>query len=90
MFNPTLRDLEIIAEMSYGGMSSERIAAALGITTEGFAAWTSRLAAANALDPETVDRLLYSPKPRAVQAPHSPPTLDCRIVAERIFEAAAE
>jgi hypothetical protein len=88
MFNPTLRDLEIIAEMSYGGMSSERIAAALGITTEGFAAWTSRLAAANALDPETVDRLLYPPRPVAIKPP--PPPRDPRIIAERMFAVAAE
>jgi hypothetical protein len=52
-----------------------------------FTAWVSRLAAANALDPQAVDRLLYPPKPIAV-APPPPPPHDPRIIAERFFEAA--
>ena len=87
MFKPTLRQLEIIADMSYGRMSSERIASALGISPMVFTAWVSRLAAANALDPQAVDRLLYPPKPIAV-APPPPPPHDPRIIAERFFEAA--
>jgi hypothetical protein len=85
MWKPTLRELETICEMSLGGMSSERIASALGIPPEVFTAWASRLSAARALDPQAADRLLYPPKPLAVQPP--PPLRDPRIVAERIFEA---
>jgi hypothetical protein len=87
MWRPTLRQQETIAEMSYGGMSSERIAAALGISRLVFTAWISRLAAVRALDPEAVEMLLYPPKPRAVQPPPPPPR-DPRILAERFFEAA--
>lgn len=86
MFKPTLRQLETIADMAAGGMSSERIAAAVGISHEVFTGWTSQLAAANALDPQAVDRLLYPPRPVAVQPP--PPQRDPRILAERFFEAA--
>jgi hypothetical protein len=88
MWKPTLRQLELIADMS--SMSSERIAAALGISPGVFTAWVSRLEAARALDPEAVDRLLYPPKPVAVPPPQQPPPRDPRIVADRIFAAAAE
>jgi transposase-like protein len=88
MWKPTLRQQEMIADMSLGGMSSERIASALGISPEVFTAWGSRLRAARALDPQAVDRLLYPPKPVAVQPP--PPQREPRIVAERIFEEFSE
>jgi hypothetical protein len=87
MWKPTLRELETIADMSSGGMSSERIASALGIPPEVFTAWVSRLMAASALDPQAVDRLLYPPKPVAAQPP-PPARRDPRIIAERVFEAA--
>jgi hypothetical protein len=87
MFKPTLRQLETIADMSSGGMSSERIDSALGIPAEVFTAWVSRLSAARALDPQAADLLLYPPKPLAVQPPPVPPR-DPRILAERFFEAA--
>jgi hypothetical protein len=83
MFKPTLRQLETVADMSSGGMASERIAAALGISPEVFTAWNSRLVAVRALDDTAVDRLLYPPNPRP---PPPPPPHDPRIVAERIFE----
>ena len=85
-FKPTLRELETVADMANAGMSSERIAAALGISLEVFTAWTSRLRAANELDPQAVENLLYPPRPAAVQLP--PPPRDPRIIAERYFEAA--
>jgi hypothetical protein len=69
--------------MARGGMSSERIASTLGIEIEVFSAWVSRLDAARALDPETVDNLLYPPK-----QPPPPPRHDPRVIAERVFEAA--
>jgi hypothetical protein len=86
MFKPTLRQLEIIADMS--SMPSERIAAALGISLELFTGWVSRLEAVRALDPEAVDRLLYPPPPVAVQPPRREPPRDPRIVAERMFATA--
>jgi hypothetical protein len=87
MFKPTLRQLETVADMAGGGMSSERIASALGIPPGVFTSWCSQLAAARALDPEAVELLLYPPLPRAVQPPPPPPR-DPRIVAERIFATA--
>jgi hypothetical protein len=87
MFKPTLRQLETIADMS--SMPSERIAAALGISPDVFTGWVSRLAAANALDPEAAERLMYPPTPVAVQPPR-PPRHDPRIIAERMFATAAE
>jgi transposase-like protein len=86
MWKPTLRQQEMIADMANGGMSSERIAAAVGISHGVYTSWVSRLMAARALDPEAVDDLLYPPKPVPVQPP--PAQRDPRIVAERIFEAA--
>jgi transposase-like protein len=90
MFMPTLSQLELIAEMTWGGMPSGRIASALGIPPEVFSAWVSRLRAANELDPETVDRLLYPSRPVAVRPEPRPPTLACRVLAERLFPVAAE
>jgi hypothetical protein len=84
MWTPALRQLETIADMS--SMTAERIAAALGITPGVFTLWISRLAAARALDPDAVDRLLYPPRPVAVPPP--PVQHDPRILAERYFEAA--
>jgi transposase-like protein len=88
MFNPTLSQLELIAEMTHGGMTVERIAAALGITTEVYTAWVFRLMAVRALDPQAVDRLLYPPRPVAIKAPPVPH--DPRILAEHMFAVAAE
>jgi hypothetical protein len=85
MWKPTLRQLETVADMSSGGMSSERIAAALEIPPGVFTAWSARLMAARALDWRAVENLLYPPKPAAVQ---SPARRDPRIIAERIFESA--
>jgi hypothetical protein len=87
MFKPTLRQLETIAEMAHGGMRAERIASVLGISPVVYTAWTSRLAAVRALDPEAVELLLFPPRPVAV-APPPPPPHDPRIIAERYFEAA--
>jgi hypothetical protein len=87
MFKPILSQLELIADMAGGGMPSERIAAAVGISHEVFTAWVSRLAAAAALDPQAVELLLYPPRPVAVQ-PSPPPPRDPRILAERFFETA--
>jgi hypothetical protein len=86
MWKPTIRDLETIDDMSYGGMSSERIASAVGISHAVFTSWCSRLAAVRALDPQAVEQLLYPPRPVVVQPP--PPQRDPRILAERFFEAA--
>jgi transposase-like protein len=86
MFKPTLRQLETVADMSWGGMSPQRIASALGIPAEVFTAWVSRLSAARALDPQAADLLLYPPRPVAVQ-PQQPPR-DPRILAERMFAQA--
>jgi hypothetical protein len=86
MWEPTLRQLEMIADMSWGGMPSKRIASALGIPPEVFTLWVFRLAAVRALDPQAVENLLYPPRPVAVQPP--PPPRDPRILAERFFEAA--
>jgi hypothetical protein len=88
MFKPTLLQLETVAEMSYGGMSSKKIAAAVGISSSVFTLWVSRLAAARALDPQAVEHLYFPPKPVAVQPP-PPPQRDPRIIAERIFEPAS-
>jgi hypothetical protein len=88
MFKPTLRQLETIADMAAGGMSFERIAAALGIVPSVFTAWVSRLDAVRALDDTAVEMLLYPPRPRAV--PQPTPPHDPRIVAERMFATAAE
>jgi hypothetical protein len=86
MWKPTLSQLELIADMS--SMSSERIGAALGIPSEVFTLWISRLAVVRALDDAAVEMLLYPPRPRAVPPPVPP--RDPRIIAERMFATAAE
>jgi hypothetical protein len=88
VWQPKLHDLELIADLSYGGMSSARIAAALCIPPDVFSRWTARLAAAAALSPEDADLLIHPPR-RAVQPPPPPPPAphDPRVIAELMFEA---
>jgi hypothetical protein len=87
MWQPNLQQLGTVADMAR--MPSERIAAAVGVPLDVFTRWVRRLESARALDDATVDRLLYPPRPVAVQAPPPPPH-DPRIVAERMFAVAAE
>jgi hypothetical protein len=87
MWKPTTKQLELIDDLAHGGMSVNRIAAALGISLECFSGWTCAMAGARALDDHAVEMLLYPPRPVAIKAP-PPPRHDPRIIAERFFEAA--
>jgi hypothetical protein len=87
-FLPTPQQQNLIVDMVHAGMSSERIATALGISPGVFTAWVSRLDAARALDPVAVEDLLHPMPPVTVQPP--PAERDPRIVAERMFATAAE
>jgi hypothetical protein len=85
MWQPTLRQLELIAEMTHGGMTVERIAVAIGIPADVYTSWVFRLMAVRSLDPQAVETLLYPPRPAAIKPPPEPH--DPRIIAERYFEA---
>jgi hypothetical protein len=78
-FEPTTRDLELIATMSQARAPSDKIAAVLGISEDAFAAWCQRLALGRSyVEPVSIPE-------RPIRVPKSP-----RIVAERIFMDAKE
>jgi len=73
-FHPTTAQLETIATLINARASSERIAAALGISEAEFSAWGARLMAGRAFD--------ESPTPQ----PPAPEAVTPQTVAERVFE----
>jgi hypothetical protein len=80
IFEPSTRDMELIASLSIARAPPARIAAALGISEPEYAAWCTRLALGRAYVPAVV-----IPARRVRVVPER-----LRYRAERYFEAAVD
>ena len=77
MWRPSIKQLEVIADMGNARLSHQTIPATLGIAPEVFATWLNRTAAA------------VEPKREPAVIPKMPEPLRPRIAAERIFQNAS-
>ena len=75
-WQPTTRDLLLIADFGTGGMPSAKLAEAIGITEDEFRAWSASLVATRSA-------------PRAAPPIPAPPSepVRSRVLADRLFEA---